>query len=71
LHSGWSTDLDGLYETRASVATCGDGFLPGLEVSYRGGDCAPSYSEPVATLDEAIKIAEARESKWHCPDIEE
>lgn len=61
----WRMDSRGIYETRACVAETDDGFLPGLEVSQRGGDCEPSYGEPVATLDQAIEIANDHEFKWH------
>ncbi|MBW8833008.1 MAG: hypothetical protein JF606_27205 [Burkholderiales bacterium] len=64
----WSIDLDGVYETRASVAQSNEGFLPGLEVSRLGGDCESSYGNPVPTLAQAIAIAEARVAKWHQDD---
>ena len=67
-HGDWMMDLDGVFETRASVAKSSEGFLPGLEISRLGGDCEPSYGDPVASLDQAIAIAEARESKWHRDD---
>lgn len=61
----WAMDSSGLWETRACVAESRDGFLPGLSVSQRGGDCEPSYGEPVATLDQAMAIAEAGAPTWH------
>ncbi len=64
----WRMDLDGLRETRASVSQSSAGYLPGLEVSYQGGDCDIRYGEVVATLDEAIAIAKQDESNWHDAD---
>jgi hypothetical protein len=65
----WSSDLDGLRETRASVLKRTEGFCPGLEVSYQGGDCEPSYGDALPTLEEAISAAEKRESDWHLTDV--
>lgn len=64
-HGDWMMDLDGTHGTRASVSKSSDGFLPGLEVSRLGGDCEPTYGDPVPTLEKAVEIAETRESKWH------
>lgn len=61
----WSISLDGVYETRASVAWSEGGFLPGLEVSRLGGDCSPSYGEAVPTREHAIATARSRQSSWH------
>lgn len=61
----WSMDLDGLNETRASVAKSADGFLPALEVSHRGGDCEPTFGDALPTLEQAIKRAKAFEQEWH------
>lgn len=61
----WTMDLDGLNETRASVVKSPDGFLPGLEVSHRGGDCNPTFGDPLPTLEHAIKAAKASEQEWH------
>ena len=59
-HGDWSMDLDGICETRASVAKSRAGFLPGLEVSHRGGDCEPSYGDAVQTLEQAIEFADRK-----------
>jgi hypothetical protein len=64
----WATNLDGVYETRATVAKSSDGFLHGLEVSRLGGDCWPIYGEPVSTLKEAVTNARSLESRWHLDD---
>ena len=64
----WRMDFDGLRETRASVAQSPAGYLPGLEVSYQGGDCDVHYGEAVPTLEEAVAVAKERESNWHQAD---
>ena len=64
----WRMDFDGLRETRASVAQSPAGYLPGLEVSYQGGDCDAHYGEAVPTLEEAVAVAKERESNWHQAD---
>lgn len=67
----WTMDDDGICETRASVGKSVEGFLPGLEVSRLGGDCEASYGDPVATLDQAIEIAKAREFEWYMVNSDE
>lgn len=71
-HGDWNMDLDGLRETQAVVARAPDagGFLPGLLISWQGGDSEPGYSAPVSTLDEAIAQAEEGEAQWHRGDAE-
>lgn len=61
----WRSDLDGLNETRAMVARTDDGYLPGLEVSRRGGDAKASFGSPLPSLEEAAKAATEREMSWH------
>jgi hypothetical protein len=67
----WAMSLDGIHETRASVAKCPDGFLPGLEVSRLGGDCEPMRGEALPALKQAIGLAEAMEARWHRDSAEE
>lgn len=62
---GWAPSLDGRYETCPCIARSHDGFLPGLCISYMGGDCDARYGEAVPTLDAAIAIARARDADWH------
>jgi hypothetical protein len=64
----WLSDMDGLRETRPSVAQAHDGFRPGLEVSHQGGDSEPRYGAPVQTLEGAVSTAEEMESRWHAAD---
>jgi hypothetical protein len=66
----WYT-LDGLYETRPSVATLDGKFLPGLEVSQSGGDCEPNYGAPCDSLEAAKSAAVAMQSNWHFADCED
>ena len=65
----WHAAGDGIFETRASVARCDEGFLPHLEIPQCGGDSGSGgYGSPdgvVPTLAEAIAIAKAREAAWH------
>ncbi|HHV7525714.1 TPA: hypothetical protein ACUNF5_007295 [Burkholderia orbicola] len=61
----WSSDMDGLRETRPSVSKVEGGYCPGLEVSYQGGDCEPCYRAPLPTLKLAIDAAKEWEAEWH------
>lgn len=64
----WTSNLDGRYEVRTSVAKSDEGFLPGLEVSFLGGDFEPDFGEALPTLELAIQAARAREDAWHEQD---
>lgn len=62
----WVGDDDGLYETRATVTACKDGFLPGLELSYCGGEPRECHGAvAVSTLAAAVEAALALERHWH------
>lgn len=61
----WNNDIDGLHETRAGVTKTRSGFMPGLEVSYQGGDCLPNYGAVLPTIEEAIVAATQMEWHWH------
>ena len=66
----WTGDMTGLRETRPVVAQDGADFLPGLEVSYQGGDYPPRYTGARKSLDEAIEAAKVMEDEWHAADAE-
>lgn len=66
----WNMDDGGECETRASVASSQEGYLPGLEVSRLGGYCEPSYDNAVPTFEQAIALAKAREANWHLINFE-
>ncbi|MGO4395900.1 hypothetical protein AB4Z46_31550 [Variovorax sp. M-6] len=62
----WVSDLDGIYETRAVVSAGGAGFLPGLEVSFQGGEPTSSAEvDEVGDLPSAIEAALALGCLWH------
>ena len=61
----WNASSDGVHETRASVMTSAEGFLPSLEVSQRGGDCTPRYADAFRSLARATLQALANERAWH------
>jgi hypothetical protein len=65
-HGPWVGDVDGLYETRATVTACKDGFLPGLELSYCGGEPRECHAAlALSTLAAAIQASMALEQTWH------
>lgn len=60
----WTLELEGNYESRPSVHSKGNRFIPALELRYKGQECTPSFYEECDSFEQAKKVSVKKESAW-------
>src|ERR1700693_6177656 len=66
--SGWHSSDDGLHEFRHHVGESVEGYHGGLEVSFRGGDHAFSWSKKRPTAEAAKRASSGLRHAWEIGD---